>query len=284
MQSLELVYEQYLPTTHETVGGKSIRRKLKPDALTSVDLAIQQGLPAVLEKAIIDNGRDPNNYRISSSGQNNFFIPRVPWVSILDLDITAHTTRGYYVVLLFREDMQGCVLSLNQGYTEFKEIYALPRIATEKIRESAERATHHVDLPQGFVKGVIDLSATDDLGQGYENGAIVSKVYPRFPPLSETELTHDIGILLDVYADLKKRAGKSLASLVPPLSEDEYQEAAAAITRTPSEKFSSVSGPSRCTFKKDSRDTGVKYILPFLLMGSRRQKSGLPSSRRPRSK
>jgi hypothetical protein len=42
------------------------------------------------------------------------------------------------------------------------------------------------------------------------------------------------------------------------------------IKPTPSENFSSASSPSRCTCKKDPRDTGVKYTLPFRLMGSRR--------------
>jgi len=41
------------------------------------------------------------------------------------------------IVLLSREDMQGCVLSLNQGYTRFKEAFGTDALAAVKIRESA---------------------------------------------------------------------------------------------------------------------------------------------------
>ena len=62
------------------------------------------------------------------------------------------------------------------------------------------------------------------------------------------------------------------------------RRSSSTITPTPSENFSSASSPSRCTCKKDSRDTGVKYTLPFRLMGSRRQKTCVPSSLVPKSK
>jgi 5-methylcytosine-specific restriction protein A len=48
-----------------------------------------------------------------SAGQGNW--ARAPWVGVFDQLVTTSAQRGYYAVLLFREDMEGVYLSLNQG-------------------------------------------------------------------------------------------------------------------------------------------------------------------------
>ena len=46
---------------------------------------------------------------------------RVPWVALLDDRETTSTQRGVYGVFLFREDMTGAYLTLNQGVTDLKK-------------------------------------------------------------------------------------------------------------------------------------------------------------------
>lgn len=232
MQLLETIFQQYLSASLENITGKSIRRTVATPTSTAVDIAIRDLLPAFFQKAIAASGRDPTHYRVyGSTGQINFPYAKVPWVAILDRKITTSTERGYYIVLLFREDLQGCVLSLNQGYTEFEESYGLARLAAAKIRESAARAARYVDLPSDFTEGVPDLAATGDLGRGYENGSIISKAYSRVAPPSESELTEDIMRLLDIYDTLQKRAGINLTELIAEASEDNFQEAAAILSK-----------------------------------------------------
>jgi hypothetical protein len=49
-------------------------------------------------------------------------IAQVPWVGVFNKKITTSAQDGYYIVLLFSEDMSGCFLSLNQGVTAFREV------------------------------------------------------------------------------------------------------------------------------------------------------------------
>ena len=48
---------------------------------------------------------------------------RGPWVAIFNPIVTSSAQNGYYPVYLFREDMQGLYLSLNQAMTEAKALY-----------------------------------------------------------------------------------------------------------------------------------------------------------------
>ena len=59
-----------------------------------------------------------------SPGQMNTWAD-VPWIAILDPEVTDSTQNGFYVVYLFSVDMKKVYLSLNQGitflYKELKE-------------------------------------------------------------------------------------------------------------------------------------------------------------------
>ncbi len=69
------------------------------------------------------------NYLITgSAGQGNW--ADVPWIAVFDKEITTSATIGYDIAYLFRADMSGVYLSLNQGWTYFKENYK-----TKKGRE-----------------------------------------------------------------------------------------------------------------------------------------------------
>src|SRR5206468_3798298 len=93
--------------------------------------------------------------------------------------VTTTTNEGYYVVLLFRQEMDGCFLSLNQGYTQFKRAFEIPSIARRQITRSAHACAEYLDPTPGLITGPISLGATHDMGRGYERGAIVSAHYGR---------------------------------------------------------------------------------------------------------
>ena len=79
--------------------GKKIRHDLPNELFQSLDL-------------------NNNKFKITGSiGQGQW--AEIPWISIFLKDITTSATNGYYIVYLFKSDMSGFYLSLNQGWTYF---------------------------------------------------------------------------------------------------------------------------------------------------------------------
>src|SRR5690625_487796 len=60
---------------------------------------------------------DSDQYEISASvGQGNWAY--VPWIAIMNKEVTTSTQRGYYAGYLFSEDMTQVYLTIAQGVTE----------------------------------------------------------------------------------------------------------------------------------------------------------------------
>jgi 5-methylcytosine-specific restriction protein A len=145
----------------------------------------------------------------------------VPWVGIFNKKITTSAQNGYYIVLLFAEDMSFCSLSLNQGFTDFERKYPL-RSALQEIKRTSQRALQHFNPDPKAILGPIDLKATGHLGRGYESGAIESYSYERHNLPTKKELEDDFCALLEHYDALFKAAGTTLYSL-NPANEAQYQ-------------------------------------------------------------
>lgn len=226
VQLLEDVYQIYAATRSSGV--------FVPWVNTTPDLAaVRVGLPALLTQLVANSGRDPALFAIYGSvGEPNRTFARIPWVAVSNLKVSDSTKRGYYIVLLFRDALDGCYLSLNQGYTQFREAFQTKSLATAQVRASARRCLEHLDVEPGFVSGPIDLDAKTDLGKGYEQGAIVSRWYPRGAPASEAELGRDLSYLLDLYDRMIRRVGTNLSLAFDPISEDSFQVAAGTLARS----------------------------------------------------
>ena len=71
---------------------------------------------------ITDLLENPERYKVvGSPGQGNW--ASCPWIVVFDKLVTETAQSGYLPVYLFREEMSGLYLSLNQGVTEAKEKY-----------------------------------------------------------------------------------------------------------------------------------------------------------------
>lgn len=140
----------------------------------------------------------------SSAGQGAWGI--VPWICVFDKDITMSATKGFYIVYLFSADMKRVYLSLNQGWTFFKETYGAKK-GKEVIYKVAEmwKSTLQSGLNE-FSFDTIDLAYrghTTDLPKGYELGHICGKCYEA-DNLPENEvLTKDLQNMLTVFRELK---------------------------------------------------------------------------------
>lgn len=112
------IMNEYLPAKREGFGGHPLGTFVRND------------IPKDLLNLSFVN---PEKYVVTGSvGQGNW--ASVPWIAIMNRNITVSTQRGYYIVYLFSEDMKRVYLTLAQGVTETSKKEML-RIK-EEIRES----------------------------------------------------------------------------------------------------------------------------------------------------
>ncbi len=213
LQELADVLTHFLPTRAK-LGG-SARIIDSPD-----QLSVLQKLPNFFSQLLAKNGRLQEFVVKGSIGKGN--IARVPWVGIFNKTITTSAEEGFYIVLLFSEDMSGCFLSLNQGVTEMGQRYTR-RLAIKKMIEAAVFSRVHLEKHPEALYGEIDLHSTLDLGRGYEAGAIESFYYPRTALPTEKDLEAHFFALLSNYDKLYKAVGADLQGIAP-ITEAEYQD------------------------------------------------------------
>ncbi|MEY9975687.1 MrcB family domain-containing protein [Lysinibacillus sp. RC79] len=122
----------------------------------------------------------------------------IPWISCFDRSVTVSATNGYYLVYLFKEDMSGFYISLNQGYTYFREKYGAKE-GRIKIQHTANLIRSKVAVPAEYNLTHIDLGSNRGLAIGYEKGHIYGKYYDASSIPSENELIADFKVLLGLY-------------------------------------------------------------------------------------
>ena len=140
------------------------------------------------QKALVQARKDltefvPIGYLVKKSGVA-VNLPVIPWISILNPELTKTTQAGLYIVYLYSADMSKLFLSMNQGYTRHEEV---AKQSGYKGKARSERAcetlkTEAQDLLAGLqarelvparnIK-TISLGADGDLPRGYEAGHIV---------------------------------------------------------------------------------------------------------------
>jgi len=183
--------DKYLEAASGTYKGNSIASFIRNDAKIKI-----------IEASNIDT----NQYIVEgSAGKGNW--AEIPWISIFDKHITKTATQGYYIVYLFRADMSGVYLSLNQGWTYFKEKYGISK-GKENIKKVSD--TWKLLLRSSlndFDFGDIDLHCTKTLGKGYELGHICGKFYPKEELPEDKILINDLRNLLGVYREVKGYIG-----------------------------------------------------------------------------
>jgi len=72
-------------------------------------------LPEFLEEKLSSNYKIDNYIIKGSIGMGNW--AKVPWLAIMNKDVTNTTQEGVYVVYLFSQDMERVYLTFNQGVT-----------------------------------------------------------------------------------------------------------------------------------------------------------------------
>ena len=151
--------------------------------------------------------RLPPGYRVRASGAA-VNLPHVPWVAVLDEDVTTTAQEGFYLVYLFAADLERAYLSMNQGVTahldRFRKLgQARPGMAAiqELNRESTvlrgELGTSVSDL-----EPTISLRDTGILARGYEAGNVIARTYEVQNLPDESVLWADLQRFFAIYREV----------------------------------------------------------------------------------
>lgn len=125
---------------------------------------------------------DRDRYVVKGSvGQGNW--AKVPWIAIMNKEVTTTTQEGFYLVYLFREDMSKVFLTLAQGVTK------TDRDEMERINEDI-RAKLDIDEPQIHKNNDYVLGESDKAKKYQESTALFIE-YERNHMPSDGQLISD---------------------------------------------------------------------------------------------
>ena len=163
-----------------------------PFAGSHIGQVIRNEIPEALR-----NKLSLTDYVVKGSIGNGQFAS-IPWIAIMDRDITTSTTQGIYIVFLFSSDGKRIYLTLNQGVTYFKE----KKYGNLEISKISNKIFETFPSTQAS-KIKINLNSSTGLGRGYESTTISAIEYDTSNMPSEEELVSDIKSLLEDYAKIK---------------------------------------------------------------------------------
>lgn len=147
-----------------------------------------------------------NKYLVKgSAGQGQW--ANVPWLGVFDRDITKTAQSGFYLVYLFSTNMNKVYLSLNQGWTLFKNNYD-SKDRSKNIRKISEYFQNRLNSADSTMVKEIHLIENEDkrdydLARGYEQGNIFAFEYKKNKLPSSNKLLEDLQQMLLLYAELK---------------------------------------------------------------------------------
>ncbi|MCQ6533061.1 MrcB family domain-containing protein [Bacillus mycoides] len=132
---------------------------------------------------------DHSQYVVTGSvGQGNW--AAVPWLAIMNKDITKSTQSGYYIVYLFSEDMEQLYLTIAQGVTK------TDKDELDKIKEEIREQIH---MSQKVKKDDEIFLGTSPKAKGYANSTAAYIAYDVNKMPSESELVEDLEEMLRYY-------------------------------------------------------------------------------------
>jgi hypothetical protein len=159
--------------------------------------------------------------KVLVSGRNARSLPIVPWIAILNPDVTQTATRGNYTVYLYDAQISRVYLSANQGATTHLNNAgrrglrnkAAEEAALAELKEETELLTTGVgDLLLDALNKNIDLGATKFLPAGYEAGNIGSIEYDLTRLPDNEELHSDLKRMLHLNDTIVAVKEKILAA------------------------------------------------------------------------
>jgi hypothetical protein len=144
---------------------------------------------------------------VSGAGRS---LPVVPWIAILNTDVTNTAQEGLYIVYLYRSDLSRVYLSMNQGATQHQKNAEKGGLKGVKAEQAAlaelrsESLLMRAQLGEGTLAGLatsIELGSDRFLPRGYEEGNVAAMEYDLSTLPAEAELREDLSRFLALYDD-----------------------------------------------------------------------------------
>ncbi|MFI8709592.1 MrcB family domain-containing protein [Bacillus sp. NPDC077411] len=168
------VMNEYLEARRESFAGHKLGSFVRNEMTTEITR-----LPFV----------DYNQYIVTGSvGQGNW--AAVPWLAIMNKDITTSTQRGYYIVYLFSEDMKRLYLTIAQGVTETSK---------EEMEKIKSEIRQHIHMSKKIKKDDDIFLGISPKAKGYANSTAAYIPYDVDKMPSEAELVEDLKEMLRYY-------------------------------------------------------------------------------------
>jgi len=180
----------------------------KEDIVNHSHAAFVRGSSKNLVKPTL--GEFSENFEFNSSPGMRQTWADVPWISVMDPEVTTTQQTGYYVVYLFSVDMKRVYLSLNQGITYLKDELGEPAAINELKRRASFIRDRIKEYKDSFSYEAIDLSAnlsTSHRPKLYEPGHAFGKKYEVNNIPDEQILVNDLKKILELYLLLTHRGG-----------------------------------------------------------------------------
>ena len=131
----------------------------------------------------------------------------VPWIAIMDPEVTTTVQTGYDVVYLFSADMKHVFLSLNQGVTFLKDELGQSKSMDELMRRAAFIRDRLGEYKEHFVFKPISLKSDTQLAKLYEAGHAFGITYDLKNIPEEAQLQSDLKKITEHYLLLTHRGG-----------------------------------------------------------------------------
>lgn len=186
--SLTTVLENYLKAKTEQLKGHPLAN------------LIRQDIPKEFKRLTFI---DQDQYEVNASPGQGVWT-HVPWIAIMNREITTSTQRGYYIVYLFNEEMESVYLTIAQGVTETSRKEML------KIKEDIRQI--HSEHPYVKKDDQINLGESDR-ARDYEFSTALYIRYAADNLPSEEVLQKDLQEMLRIYKQYIEESRESFPFL-----------------------------------------------------------------------
>lgn len=186
----------------EKILNTYLQEKNKPLKGNPLAECLRSGLKNVVSDDLISGSLITKG----SPGQGSW--ATVPWIGLFDTTISTSAAKGFDIVYLFSPDMDHVYLSLNQGWTFFKETYGknaqnnISKVSKYWQNTLANRTDRMTVTP-------IDLTSSllkkNDMVSGYELSNILSISYDKDNLPSNAQLLTDLKDMLFCLNEIKSR-------------------------------------------------------------------------------